>query len=145
MGFHFGLVLVFFAVGVGFVLANLLVGRLLRPKFPEPEKAMIYECGETPHGEAWFNFNPRFYVVAIVFVVFEVEIALMLPVLLVYKAWVAKGLGAIAFFEIAAFVVILAVGLVWIWVKGDLEWVRTLRGEEKSADRSAAGPGRRAA
>src|SRR5207245_161776 len=110
VGFDFALVLVFFVVGAGFVLLNLLVGKLLRPKFPDANKAMIYECGETPIGQAWFNFNPRFYIVAIVFVVFEVEVALMLPVLVVYRAWIQRRMGGVALLEIAAFIVIFGVG-----------------------------------
>jgi NADH-quinone oxidoreductase subunit A len=131
MGFDFAIVLVFFAVGIGFVLMNLLVGKLLRPKFPDANKSMIYECGEVPVGEAWFNFNPRFYVVAIVFVVFEVEVALMLPVLLVYRDWIQRKVGGVALLEISAFIVIFGVGLVWIWARGDLDWVRTLRSEQR--------------
>ncbi len=131
MGYDFANVLVFFAVGVGFVLMNLLLGKLLRPKFPDATKSEIYECGEAPIGEAWFNFNPRFYIVAIVFVVFEVEVALMLPVLLVYRDWIRRNLGGLALVEIAAFIIIFGVGLVWIWARGDLEWVRTLRSEER--------------
>lgn len=132
VGFDFGIVLVFLVVGIGFVLANLLVGKLLRPRFPDANKEMIYDCGERPIGQAWFNFNPRFYIVAIVFVVFEVEIVLMLPVAMVYKAWIQQGLGGIAFAEIGLFILILAVGLAWIWARGDLEWVRTLREDERA-------------
>ena len=131
MGFDFAIILVFFACGIGFVLVNLLVGKLLRPKFPDENKSMIYECGEPPVGNAWFNFNPRFYIVAIVFVVFEVEVALMLPVLVVYKDWIRRNMGGTALLEIIAFIVIFGVGLVWIWAKGDLDWVRTLRSEER--------------
>jgi NADH-quinone oxidoreductase subunit A len=134
MGFQFAVVLVFFAVGAGFVLLNLLVGKLLRPKFPDANKAMIYECGEVPIGLAWFNFNPRFYIVAIVFVVFEVEIALMLPVLMVYRSWIARNMGGVALVEIAAFIVIFGVGLVWVWARGDLDWIRTLRSDERKQD-----------
>ncbi len=126
MGFQYATVLVFAASAIGFCLVNLLVGALLRPRFPSKEKALTYECGEIPTGEAWFNFNPRFYVIALVFVICEVEIALMLPVALVYRAWIARGHGGLAFAEILAFTVILAVGLVWAWAHGDLEWIKRL-------------------
>jgi NADH-quinone oxidoreductase subunit A len=126
MGFQYATVLVFALSAAGFCFVNLLIGAILRPRFPSKEKEMTYECGEIPTGEAWFNFNPRFYVIALVFVIFEVEIALMLPVAMVYRSWVAGRHGGIAFFEILTFTLILAVGLVWAWVHGDLEWIKRI-------------------
>jgi NADH-quinone oxidoreductase subunit A len=84
----------------------------------------VYECGETPIHQAWFNFNPRFYIVALIFLIFDVEVAFTYPVAVVFKRWVEEGAGYVALFEIALFVGILAIGLAYIWVKGDLEWVR---------------------
>lgn len=124
MQFDFAMVLVFVVSAVGFALTNLLIGALLRPRFPNPEKEMIYECGERPIGSAWFNFNPRFYIIALVFVIFEVEIALTIPVALVFRRWVYDGIGMVALIEILAFIAILFTGLVWIWVRRDLEWVK---------------------
>lgn len=126
MKFDFAMVLVFAVSAIGFALTNLLVGALLRPRFPNPEKEMIYECGEVPTGSAWFNFNPRFYIIALVFVVFEVEIALTIPVALVFRQWVYDGIGVLAFVEILAFIAILFTGLIWIWVRKDLEWVKRI-------------------
>jgi NADH-quinone oxidoreductase subunit A len=131
--FDFAMVLVFVMAAVGFALTNLLIGALLRPKFPNLEKEMIYECGERPIGSAWFNFNPRFYIIALVFVIFEVEIALTIPVALVFRKWVYDGIGLVALAEILAFVAILFTGLVWIWVRKDLEWVKQI--EEGAARR----------
>jgi len=124
--FDFAMVLVFVVSAVGFALTNLLVGALLRPRFPSAEKEMIYECGETPIGGAWFNFNPRFYIIALVFVIFEVEIALTIPVALVFRDWVFSGVGMVALVEIVAFVAILLTGLIWIWVRKDLEWLKQI-------------------
>ena len=126
MQFDFAMVLVFVVSAIGFGATNLLIGALIRPRFPNPEKELIYECGERPIGNAWFNFNPRFYIIALVFVIFEVEIALTIPVVLVYREWVFKGAGGLALGEILAFIAILAVGLVWIWASRDLEWVKRL-------------------
>lgn len=128
MQFDFAMVLVFVVAAVGFALTNLLVGALLRPRFPNVEKEMIYECGERPIGSAWFNFNPRFYIIALVFVIFEVEIALTIPVALVFREWVFSGVGAVALAEILAFVAILFTGLIWIWARRDLEWVKQIEG-----------------
>jgi len=127
MPFHFANVLLFSATAVLFVFGSLLAGHFLRPHAPTREKSMIYECGEKPIGQAWFNFNPRFYLVALVFVIFEVEIAFMFPVAAVYKSFIANGQGLLAFFEILVFVVILAVGLAYVWAMGDLNWVKGLK------------------
>jgi NADH-quinone oxidoreductase subunit A len=128
MGFEFGAVLVFAIVAVGFALGGITASRLVGPKIPNAEKSTIYECGERPIGVAWFNFNPRFYLVALVFVIFEVDIALTFPVVAVYRKWAeaSPGFGWVAFLELLLFVSILVVGLVWVWAHGDLEWVKTL-------------------
>ena len=127
MPFHFANVLLFSLTAIGFVLISLVGGRFLRPNAPSEEKNMIYECGEKPIGHAWYNFNPRFYLVALVFVIFEVEIAFMYPVAAVYKWFVDHGQGLLAFSEIFVFVAILAVGLAYVWAMGDLEWVKGLK------------------
>ena len=127
MPFHFANVLLFAGTAVMFVFGSLVAGHFLRPNAPNREKNMIYECGEKPIGQAWFNFNPRFYLIALVFVIFEVEIAFMFPVASVYKSFIEKGQGLLAFAEIAVFVVILAVGLAYVWAMGDLEWVKGLK------------------
>ncbi len=124
MLFDFATVLAFVVAAVGFAAITLLMGSILRPRFPNAEKETIYECGERPHGAAWFNFNPRFYIVALVFVIFEVEVALTIPVALVFRNWVFRSQGMVAFWEIFAFVLILFTGLIWIWVRKDLDWVK---------------------
>jgi len=128
MGFEFGTVLVFAIVAVGFALGGITASRLVGPKIPNAEKSSIYECGERPIGVAWFNFNPRFYLVALVFVIFEVDIALTFPVVAVFRKWTEASpmLAWVAFFELLLFITILVVGLAWVWARGDLEWVKTL-------------------
>jgi NADH-quinone oxidoreductase subunit A len=143
--FHFANVLIFSALAVLFVLGSLLAGRFLRPHYPTAEKGMIYECGEKPIGQAWFNFNPRFYLIALVFVIFEVEIAFMFPVASVYKWFLDHGQGLLAFAEIFVFVAILAVGLAYVWAMGDLEWVKGLRQDVMKAAREKAEAARKAA
>src|SRR5438105_6589213 len=127
MAFHFANVILFAATAILFVFGSLLAGRFLRPDAPNREKSMIYECGEKPIGQAWFNFNPRFYLIALVFVIFEVEIAFMYPVASVYKWFIDHGQGLLAFGEIFVFVAILSVGLAYVWAMGDLEWVKGLK------------------
>jgi NADH-quinone oxidoreductase subunit A len=140
MGFEFGTVLVFAIVAVGFALGGITASRLVGPRIPSAEKASIYECGERPIGVAWFNFNPRFYLVALVFVIFEVDIALTFPVVAVYRQWVgaSPAFAWVAFVELFLFTAILVVGLAWVWGHGDLEWVKNLGAASYEAP--ASGP-----
>jgi NADH:ubiquinone oxidoreductase subunit 3 (subunit A) len=112
-------VLVFIAVAVGFLVANLLVWWVIRPRRYSEEKLTTYECGENPTGSAWIQFNIRFYVFALIFLVFDVEAVFLLPWAVVFRR-----LGFLAFVEGLVFLVILTVALVYVWRKGDLEWVR---------------------
>jgi len=112
-------VLAFLFVGIAFVVVNLIAWKILRPSRFSEEKLTTYECGENPQGSAWIQFNIRFYVFALIFIVFDVEAAFLLPWAVVFKE-----LGALAFVEGLVFIGILAVGLAYVWAKGDLEWVR---------------------
>ncbi len=124
MIFDFANVLIFLLVGAGFVGVSILLSRMLQPRFPTPEKEAIYECGEIPIDNAWINYNLRYYLVAIIFVVFDVEVAFVYPVATVFKNWIAQGMGWVAFIEIGIFALILFVGLIYVWVKGDLSWFK---------------------
>jgi NADH-quinone oxidoreductase subunit A len=140
MHFQYASVFVMFLLGA--VLCGLMLGlgALLRPSNPHPGKLATYECGEPPSGPAWINFNIRFYLIALVFVIFDVELAFIYPVAAVFRDWVVnRGQGLFAFVELAIFVAILAVGLVYVWVKGDLQWLKRLpRRSEPSGVREAA-------
>ena len=120
----------FVAVAVVFILASMLVGKLVRPDRGYEKKLETYECGEQPFGKAWFNFNPRFYIVALIYIVFDIEIAFIYPVAVVFKRWVAEGQGWFALSEFLVFVGILLLGLAYVWRKGDLEWIRKHFGSE---------------
>ncbi|MFN0151955.1 MAG: NADH-quinone oxidoreductase subunit A [bacterium] len=130
MLFDFANVLVFVGVGIGFIFVSLLLGRFLRPSVPEGDKGLSYDCGELPVGDARLQFNFRFYLVALIFIIFDVEIAFMFPVATVFRSWIANGQGLVALIEILLFVLILFVGLVYVWAKGDISWQKTLRSEE---------------
>ena len=114
---EFGKVLLFLILGAIVVAGGLIVNRLIRPKRPTPEKLTTYECGEDPIGSPWIKFNIRFYTVALVFLIFEVEIVFLFPWAVIYR-----NLGLFAFIEMVIFIVILLVGYAYAWVKGDLEW-----------------------
>ena len=124
MLFDFASVLVFTLLGAAFVWVNLLIGRLLRPSNPQLRKLSTYECGEPASGSAWVNFNVRFYFIALIFIIFEVEIALIFPVAVVFRDWLQNDLGLFAFGAIAIFTIIVFLGLIYDWCKGDLEWVK---------------------
>jgi NADH-quinone oxidoreductase subunit A len=130
MQFNLVNVLVFLTVGAFFIGAVLLVGRYLRPHTPDKEKSSTYECAERPIAQAWFNFNPRFYIIAIIFLIFDVEIAFTYPVATVFRRWVSGGAGLFAFIEVAVFILIVALGLAYVWAKGDLEWLKQIKSTE---------------
>ncbi|MDD5762350.1 MAG: NADH-quinone oxidoreductase subunit A [bacterium] len=115
-------VLVFIVLGAVTVAFMLTLTRLLAPRAPSAAKASTYECGEVPYGASWVQFNIRFYVVALIFIIFDVEVALLYPWAVVFQR-----LGLLAFVEAFIFIVILLAGLAYLWKEGDLEWVRTLQ------------------
>jgi len=112
-------VLIFFLGGVGMVFAALVVSRLLAPHRPNPLKNTTYECGEEPVGSPWLRFNTRFYVIVLIFLIFDVEVLFLFP-------WAVnlRELGLFAWVDMAIFIAILMVGLAYVWGKGDLEWIR---------------------
>lgn len=130
MYFHYANILVFLLAGMGFVFLNMLLGSLVRPKRKTPDGLEPYECGEPVIGEAWFRFDIRYYTVALVYIVFAVEIAFLFPWARVLKqAYAEPGLGGAALFEGVVFVAILLLGLAYVWAKGDLNWVKTFQAE----------------
>ena len=117
-------VLVFLITGVAMVCTPLVLGALFRPKNPYPAKNMAYECAEDPIGPAQVRFDMRFYSAALIFIVFDVEIALMFPWAKVFQAFPDRSM---ALFEGLAFILILFLGLVYVWVKGDVDWVKSFQ------------------
>ena len=128
MRFDFAVVLIYLSVSAAIVGIALWLTRLVGPRIPDPEKSNVYECGERPIGGGRFNFNPRFYLMALVFIIFDVEIALTFPVATVVREWVAAGRGMTAVVEIVLFLAVLAGALAYVWGRGDLEWVRDISG-----------------
>ncbi len=116
---EFGRVLIFLILGGVFVAAGLVFARLIRPHRPYPTKLSTYECGEEPIGDTRSRFNVRFYVIALIFLIFDVEVVFLFPWALVFK-----NLGWFAFVEMVVFLGILFVGYAYVWRKGDLEWDR---------------------
>jgi NADH-quinone oxidoreductase subunit A len=126
--------LVFAAVGFVFVFANLILASILRPKRKTSVGLETYECGEETIGPAWVQFDIRYYTVALVYIIFAVEIAFLFPWALVLGDAVADrgaaqgaGIGAYVLVTGILFIVILFLGLAYVWAKGDLDWVLSYR------------------
>jgi len=105
------------AVAVVLGVAPLIVARLIAPKKPGQSKQAPYECGLESEGDPWVQFRVQYYVYALLFVIFDVEVIFIYPWALVWR-----GLGPVVFAEMALFLAILAVALVYAWSKGVLEW-----------------------
>ncbi len=135
MYFDYLNVLIFSAAGLVFVLGVLAVTSLVRPSRKTDVGLETYECGEETIGSAWVRFDIRYYTVALVYVVFAVEIAFLFPWALVLRetltdtgAAAGAGIGLFGLVEGVLFVAILFLGLVYVWAKGDLEWVLSYSG-----------------
>jgi NADH-quinone oxidoreductase subunit A len=115
----FGKVFIFFLLGIFIVAAAIIVSRLIGPKNATQEKLLPYECGEDPIGSPWVKFNIRFYVVALIFILFDVELIVLFPWAIIFQK-----LGMYAYVAGAIFIVILFLADFYLWAKGDLEWVR---------------------
>jgi NADH-quinone oxidoreductase subunit A len=111
-------ILIFIGVGVGIVLFTFFLSKLIRPSDPYPEKNLNYECAEVPEGSSWIQFNNRFYIFALIFVIFDVEAIFLFPWAVAYGK-----LGLYALFEMVIFIAILFYGIYYAWKKGVLKWV----------------------
>jgi len=126
----FGTVGLFVLGGLGFILMALMLGKLLRPNRPNEEKLTTYESGEDPINNAWGQFNLRFYIIALVFILFEVELVFLFPWAVVFAdadlILATDGLwGWFSLIETGIFILILAVGLAYVWANGMLTWIRS--------------------
>jgi NADH-quinone oxidoreductase subunit A len=120
---NFGYIALFAVLGVVFAVATMWISWLVRPKFRKTGfKAEPYECGELPFGNAWKQFKLGYYIFALVFVIFDVEVAFILPWATVLRDMKHVGLGVYALMEMVLFIAILFVGLIYAWRKGVLKW-----------------------
>jgi NADH-quinone oxidoreductase subunit A len=124
---NYATVLIFVLIGFFFAAVALGVAKLLRPRNPSPAKMTTYECGELPTGSSWIRFNVRFYLIALFFIVFDVEVIFLYPWAVVFKQlFPHPQLGTL--------------GLAYIWVKGDLDWVKKLAEHPEAGERYAGLP-----
>ncbi len=115
----YGPIFIFFVIAAAFPPVLLWLAKFVRPPFrPTPEKVMPYECGVTPESDSRGRYTVRFYIIAILFVIFDVETVYLIPWAVQYQV-----LGLFGLVEMLVFLGILIVGYVWIWKRGALEWV----------------------
>ena len=113
----YGYVGLFLLFGIAFVGSALIVSWLLRPKVPNPAKSSPYECGVAVRGTSWVQFNVHYYLIAFVFVIFDIDVLFLVPWAVVFR-----NLGLVAYGEMLVFVGILIFGLVYAWKKGVFKW-----------------------
>ncbi len=136
---------IFALAGFLMAFAVLLFGKFLRPRLPHPEKNRAYECGEEAVGTGWVQFDLRFYVVALVFLVFDVEIALFYPWAVVFGGGGAPGASSevlkeirwAALWDMLFFFGVIVVGFLYLWRFGYLDWVRAFSGRQQGSELGA--------
>lgn len=126
---EFGKVLLFIIGGIVFVCGGLITSWIIRPNRPNHEKLTSYESGEEPMSNAWGHFNIRFFIIALIFILFEVEIVFLFPWATVFgnKAMINQTNGLWGWFSLAEvflFIGILVLGLAYAWINGFLDWVK---------------------
>jgi NADH-quinone oxidoreductase subunit A len=123
-------------VSIGIPLGMMAVSALLRPSVPEQGKSAIYESGEIPTGTARIQFNIQYYMVALLFVIFDIETVLIFPWTVIYRSALEQGATlAEVLLPMLVFIGILVVGLVWAWRNGAVEWVKSPLAEGRKTER----------
>ncbi len=110
-------VIIFIGLSLAFGLVTLGLSYLVQPKYPEPEKLSVYECGSEPFSDSRMPFPVRYYVIAMLFVIFDIEVIFLYPWAITFKQ-----LGVIGFIEMMIFIGLFVVAYVYAWRKGALEW-----------------------
>jgi len=128
---------IMFLVAAGFGASQLLVTQLIGPRKRTATKLMPYECGKDPIGSARDKFSIKFYIVAVVFLLFDIEVLFIIPFAVAFKSLIAEerisgiAFGTIALIEILVFVATLIVGYIYVWKKGVFDWGVQARAEAR--------------
>jgi NADH-quinone oxidoreductase subunit A len=124
-------------VGVGIPLGMMAVSAILRPTVPEQGKSATYESGEIPTGTARVQFNIQYYMVALLFVIFDIETVLIFPWTVIYSSALEAGIGLdVVLLPMLVFIGVLVVGLAWAWRNGAVEWVKSPRASAQKTERT---------
>jgi NADH-quinone oxidoreductase subunit A len=118
-------IVILMAIALLLFFGGHFVSVLLAPKKPSHLKSTPYECGELPVGSAWSAFNIRFYVVGLIFIIFDVESVLMFPVASIFREMNEMGEGGYMLIIFLSFISVLIEGIAYCWKKGDLDWVKS--------------------
>jgi len=118
-------------VAVLIPVGMIVVSSLLRPSVPEQGKRAVYESGEVPTGSTRIRFNIQYYMVALLFVVFDIETVLIFPWTVIYRDAVSQAGMTAALVPMLVFIGVLVVGLAWAWRNGAVKWVRSPRASEQ--------------
>lgn len=135
---------VMFLVAIGFAASQLLVTQLIGPRKRTATKLMPYECGKDPVGSARDRFSVKFYTVAVIFLIFDIEVLFIVPFAVAFKALLAQeqatgiAFGTIAFIEIMIFLGTLVVGIIYVWKKGVFDWGEQARAEARAEAKEMA-------
>lgn len=135
---------IMFLIAVGFAASQLLVTQLIGPRKRTATKLMPYECGKDPVGGARDKFSVKFYTVAVIFLLFDIEVLFMVPFAVSFKSLLSQQqvtgtpYGTIAFIEILVFIATLVVGLVYVWRKGVFDWGLQARAEAREEAKEMA-------
>lgn len=135
---------IMFLVAMGFAVSQIFVTQLIGPRKRTATKLMPYECGKDPIGGARDRFSIKFYSVAVIFLLFDIEVLFMVPFAVAFKSLIAEQkltgipFGAIALIEILVFIATLIVGLIYVWKKGVFDWGQQARAEAREEAKAAA-------
>jgi len=122
-------------VGLLIPLGMMAVSSLLRPSVPEKGKTTVYESGEIPTGTTRIRFNIQYYMVALLFLVFDIETVLIFPWTVIYRSAIEGGVGlATVLVPMLVFIAVLVVGLAWAWRNGAVRWVRSPRSSQRRVE-----------
>jgi len=133
-----------FLVGAGFTASQLLVTTLIGPRKRTATKLMPYECGKDPVGSAHDKYSVKFYTVAVIFLLFDIEVLFIIPFAVAFKSLLDEqkisgiAFGTIAFIEILVFIATLIVGYIYVWRKGIFDWGLQARAEARAEAKEMA-------
>lgn len=129
-------ILLMFIVAAGFAVSNILLSQLIGQRKSTRTKLMPYECGKDPVGSARERFSVKFYLIGMIFILFDIEVIFLVPWAVVFKTLVAEGLGTLAYTEMMLFVVLLLVGYIYVVRKGAFDWGERARREAEAEARA---------
>lgn len=129
-------ILLMFVVAAGFVVTNILLSQMVGQRKATRTKLMPYECGKDPVGSARERFSIKFYLIAMIFILFDIEVIFLIPWAVVFKTLMAEGLSTLAYVEMMMFVGLLLVGYVYVVKKGAFDWSERARHEAEAEARA---------